>query len=255
MKNYKLCIKWLKHIVKALFIKCTTTIIDMVKKDKELWSNYKVALVFYWLFIYISLFIIPLWIESNLGQRFFYKLVFWLLFFVGLWIIRFIDNKRSWSLVLKTFFLLACLFLTMIFMPMLPGKEKFLGYMGYPRSLVSYISIAVFIFLYEFIIYEQGELELSEDNHYIELVHKRYLEYLHSFIWISVFAFLTVATIYVNWISKIESLALPQEYPRIIWLFHLCISYFLGVLLVFFAFHLAINKVEKKLLNLKPPNK
>lgn len=205
-------------------------------------NEYQIALSAYWVGLGISLFIIPWWVACSTHRVIFhFKNIFSILFFfIGFWIITWKKNLTR-SIVL---FLLA-----VIIIWIMPSHDEMKSFWEYIRNYFSLFTIGSYLYLFHFIVDKQGELE-SNNSSYLSLVHSRYLEYLRNFIWISVFVLLTLVTVYVTFSKEqLGGLAGPAAYPRVVWLLHICISYLAGILLVLYAFHISIKKIEQESLN------
>lgn len=108
------------------------------------------------------------------------------------------------------------------------------------------ISISVIvILLFNIILYSYINLKLLADDTYKGLVHKRYLEYMHNFIWISVFGLLTFMLLYLNLLNNLnKTIVEPEGYPRVVWLIQLLFISFCSIGLILYAFHIKLKEIE-----------
>jgi len=115
--------------------------------------------------------------------------------------------------------------------------------MVYLRSAFCAFLTIAFILSFLFFLYFEKEKDISRKH--IILVHRRYLEYLRSFIWISMFLLVAYLAWELNAVGRFEELSAPSHFPLIIGLIQLISVFSFGVCLVFYAFHVRLQEIEQ----------
>lgn len=111
------------------------------------------------------------------------------------------------------------------------------------RSSILAFLVIFFIWLFNFILYSKT----ASNDKQRELQHKKYLQYMNSFMWVGIFGLLTFANIYSQLVEELTgSINGPPAYPRIITLLQLFVISLSGIYLVFRAFDIKLEEIEKK---------
>lgn len=180
-----------------------------------------------------------------------------LFFFIGLFIIlKFYNTNKLLGRIGLFFSLIITLYIITSNMPLYSDSydktKEIFSYLLRYSGMRAYFLITIsttWLLLFNFFLYSELRTDLLiKDESYNKLVHKRYLEYMHNFVWISIFGLLTFVLLYLRLIESLgagKGIASPEGYPRAVWLMQLLFLCFLGIVLVLYAFHTKLKEIEE----------